>query len=251
MRTQLTTLVFGWFLLLFTGCNSGPDCLTRTGKKVILNLPVDEFTSILVNEDIEMVLTQGNEYSLRIETGENLIEDFSAEVVGEQLVLTMKNTCEWVRDYNTTTVYVSAPGLEEIISATQFAVRSAEVLDYDKLDLYSYSFGGERDYLVNGEFFLDLRVDTLNILANEMANFEISGQADRVSVRLEAGDVRVYMPELLVREAEVFHRSAMDITLNPTERVTGGLWSTGDLVLMNRPLVVDVTENYKGRVIYP
>lgn len=241
--------LIGLLLFIFS-CSSGPDCLRATGETVVEEILVAPFNSLLVNEDIEVVLTQGNEYALLVETGKNLLHDFKAEVTEGQLELTMENTCQIVRGYNTTRVYVTVPDLVEIISATQYTIRSEGVLNFDQLSLNSVSLPEGDDRLVNGEFVLDLNVEELSIEANELADFEISGMAARVNVRLSAGHVRVFMPDLQVVQAEVFHRSSLDVTLNVSERVTGSLLSTGDLVLVNRPTFVQVDEKYKGRVIY-
>lgn len=236
-------------LLAVTGCENGGDCLKTAGDLAELELEMDAFSSILVNEDISLVISQGDEYGVKVVTGENLIEDFKAEVDNGQLILTMENTCELLREYKTTKVYVTAPDITEIISSTQFDISSDGVLDFDTLTLRCTRLTDDR-WVVSGEFFLQLRVQKLNIRANELANFEVSGTADQLDINLADGDVRAYLADLVVREAQVYHRSAQDITLNATESVRGGLWSTGDLILVNTPPVVEVSQNYKGKVVY-
>lgn len=249
MKRLFIYISFLFLLINLSGCENAGDCLRSTGDPVEEVLAVGDFKRILVNEDISMVISQGDQYSVKVETGENLLEDFKAEVIDGQLILTMENTCELLREYKTTRVHVTAPDITEIISNTQFDIRSEGVLNYNNLSLKSFTFSGDR-WVVSGEFFIEVNVQKLSILANELANFEVWGAADKLSVRLTDGHVRAYMPELVVREAEIFHRSSLDITINPTESVTGELWSTGDLILMNTPPVVEVTRNYKGKVVY-
>ena len=248
MTQRLFTLLSALLLFVFYGCSNVGDCLTTAGTIIQEELQVDPFDRILVNEDVEMIVSQGDAYKVVVETGENLIGDFSAEVVDGKLILTMGNTCELIRPHNITKVYVTAPELREIVSSTQFRISSVGVLSYERLKISSFTFSDDR-WVVNGEFDLNVDVGELNVLGNEMANFEVQGKADVLKVLLKDGSVRLYAPELTVRAAEVIHRSTLNITINPTESVTGELLSTGDLILVNTPPVIDVVQKYKGQVI--
>lgn len=235
-------------VIQFTGCESGGDCFRPAGDTIRQDIPVAPFSEIFVNEDIEMILSQGPEFKVVVETGEHLIDDFKAEVTEGRLILSMENTCKVFRAYNAVRVFVSAPEITSIISSTQFAIRSQGELNYSKLSLFSDAFADE-NVIASGEFRLQVRVGHLSILANELANFEISGTANTMRIYLADGSVRVYMPELRVGFANIYHRSSQDITLYPLDSVKGELWGTGNLRLLNVPSVIEVKENYKGKLI--
>ena len=49
------------------------DCIQTSGTPATLELRVDPFEKILVNRDIELVVKQGQDYKVEIQTGENLM----------------------------------------------------------------------------------------------------------------------------------------------------------------------------------
>ena len=103
-------------VLLFFACNSedANDCFQTSGDIIQQEVAVSSFESILVNRDVELIITQAADYKVTIETGENLINDVKVEVTGNRLVLTDGNTCNYLRDYGITKIYVEAPNLTEI-----------------------------------------------------------------------------------------------------------------------------------------
>ena len=75
-----------WLCIILLGCliscdtENAPDCFQRTGDIVRKEVTVPNFTRILVNPNVEMVLKQGEESSVVIETGDNLINEVTARV---------------------------------------------------------------------------------------------------------------------------------------------------------------------------
>jgi len=128
-------------LALIFSCDSenAMDCFQRTGDIVREEAVVPDFTRILVNPNVEMILKEGPT-SVIIETGDNLLEEVSAIVEGDRLVLENTNDCNFVRDFNQTRVFVTAPDITEIRSATQFDISSDGILSYPSLRLISEDF---------------------------------------------------------------------------------------------------------------
>ena len=106
--------------ILISACDSenSPDCFQTAGNLVRQDVVVPVFSKITVFENVSLVLKQGDEQKVTIETGKNLIEEVNAVVDGERLVLTDTNDCNYFRDYETTTVFVTAPNISEIRSST-------------------------------------------------------------------------------------------------------------------------------------
>lgn len=226
--------------------DGAPDCFKNKGNTVSYEVPVGEFSAINVSAGIEVVITEGSPAKVVIETGENLRDNISAEVIGSELYLKNSTGCNWVRDYNTTTIYVTTPALTKIYSASQFAVKSGNVLHFPQLTLQSGLFGET----ASGSFELQLDCETLTIEDNQSSYYHISGSVNNLSISLYAGDARFEGSVLDVQKAYVFHRSTNDIILKPQLEVKGTLYSTGNLVLKSQPLLVDVQQLYTGHVVY-
>lgn len=233
--------------IAFCGCAADmPECFRNAGATVRYEVPAETFTQIEVGEGIAVVLRQGAQQRIEIATGENIREAISATVNEGKLTLRNGTSCNWVRDYNSTTVYVTAPDIDKIYSASQFDVRSDNVLAYPSLTLQSGMFSDTP----SGVF--DLELDTANLVVedNQSAYFKISGHVANASVSFYSGDARFDGSGLTLQNLYVFHRSSNDIIAAPTGNVTGTLYSTGNLVLKSTPVSVDVAQLYHGRVIY-
>ena len=115
-------LIYTLFSLIILSCNQEDawDCIQTSGATVFQELMVAPFERILVNRDIELIVKQGMDYKVEIQTGANLVNDIEVVVLDSQLQLTDHNTCNLVRDYGLTKMIVTTPFLSEIRSSTQY-----------------------------------------------------------------------------------------------------------------------------------
>lgn len=234
--------------LLLSGCNSenAPECFRAAGDEVVYDIPVTEFSAIHISPGIELVIKQEAVQKVTVHTGANLKEFITAEVKDGTLFITNSNNCNWTRDYNSTTVYVSTPVLSRIYSASQFAVKSDGVLAYPVLALQS----GLTSETASGTFKLDVDVQQLSIEDNQSCYYNITGNTEELSVSFYSGDARFNGINLIAQKVWVFHRSSNDVIVTPQQEVKGTLYSTGNLILKNRPPLVEVERLYTGRLIY-
>ncbi len=236
---------------ILAGCDSvdSPDCFQRTGDLITKEVEVTAFEKILVNPNVEMILKEGGNFEVTIETGENLIDEVTAEVVDERLILTDTNECNFVRSFNQTKIYVTAPNINEIRSATQFDIRSNGVLTYPSLRLLSEDFG-ESTGSTNGTFHLAIDNEQLQVVGNNITSFFLTGETEKLKVTLASGPGRFEGGELIAKEVTVTHRGSNKIIVNPQEILRGELRSTGDLIVVNRPETVEVTRFFTGQLIF-
>ena len=237
--------------LSFFACNSEDayDCFQASGSLVQQEISVSDFESILVNRDIELIIKEASVYKVTIETGENLINDVKAEVIGDQLVLTDNNSCNYVRDYGMTKVYVEAPNLTEIRTSTQFEIASDGILNYETLTLYSEDFNENNDYTI-GDFRLTLNSENFKIVSNNLSFYYIDGVVETLFVGFYSGAGRFEGENLIAQNVTVFQRSSNDMVVNPQQSLTGELRGTGDLISVNQPAIVEVERFYDGQLLF-
>jgi hypothetical protein len=235
----------------FLACNSedANDCFQTSGAIVQQVVDVSAFSRILVNRDVELILKQGALFEVVIETGKNLLNDVDARIVGDQLQLIDGNTCNFVRDFGTTKVYVTAPNITEIRSSTQFNISSDGVLNYDSLVLLSEDFNAPNSFTV-GDFKLEVNLSELRIVSNNISSFFITGQVENLNVGFFAGTGRFEGASLIAQNIVVFHRGSNDMIVNPQQSLIGQLFSTGNLISKNKPPIVEVEELYIGKLIF-
>ncbi|RED43230.1 putative autotransporter adhesin-like protein [Winogradskyella eximia] len=237
--------------LSFFACNSEDayDCFQASGSLMQQEISVSDFESILVNRDIELIIKEASVYKVTIETGENLINDVKAEVIGDQLVLTDNNSCNYVRDYGITKVYVEAPNLTEIRTSTQFEIASDGILNYETLTLYSEDFNENNDYTI-GDFRLTLNSENFKVVSNNLSFYYIDGVVETLFVGFYSGAGRFEGENLIAQNVTVFQRSSNDMVVNPQQSLTGELRGTGDLISVNQPAIVEVERFYDGQLLF-
>jgi hypothetical protein len=232
-------------------CNSenAPDCIQSVGNIVRQEKAVPDFSRIFVNEGIHLVVKQGVAYTVEIESGKNLINDIDVKVVEGRLLLTNNNTCNLFRSYENTTAYVTAPNLTEIRSSTQFDVRSEGILAYEDLTIISEDFLDTSSQSV-GNFYLNLKCNKFRVIFNNLSNAFLEGSVTNADIEFQSGNGRFEAENLIINNAEVFHRGTNDMILNIADALEGDIFSTGNVISISRPPQVSVTEHYRGRLIF-
>jgi len=243
------TVILILFFVFACDSDSASDCFQTTGSIVQEEVDVTDFERILVNRDIELVIKQGDTQQVIIETGENLLNDVTAEVVGNQLILTDNNSCNFVRDFGITKVFVTTPNLTEIRCSTQFEIKSDGILDFEELNLLSEDFNAPDTFPV-GDFKLELNIERLSIVSNNLSFFYLSGEVESMSVNFPSGDGRLEAEDLIAQSISIFHRGSNDMVVNPQQSITGRIFSTGNVISINEPPIVEVEELFNGRLIF-
>ncbi len=239
-------------LLLLLSCNSenAPDCFQNAGDLVRVQVDVPDFSDITVFERLNLVLIQGEEQSVEIESGELLLNEISATVEDGRLILRNDNGCNLFREYGLSTVYVKAPDINEVRSSTGLLISSEGVLNYPDIRLVSESFSENTSETTSGSFDLQLASQNVQLLANGIAYFRIRGTAENLNVFIAAGDSRIEAEGLSATSVTVNHRGTNDILVNPQQRISGTIRGYGDVISVNRPEEVMVEETFEGRLIF-
>lgn len=248
---NLKKVIYIVILIFAFSCDSenAGNCFQTTGTIIEQEYTVTNFEKILVHRDIELIIKEGSTQKVIVETGKNLLHDVSVEVRDNQLVLTDGNTCNYVRTYGVTKVYVTSPNLTEIRSMTQYDVRSEGVLTYPSLTVLSEDFS-ESGTVNSGNFYLDIDNDRFSLVFNNLSNAFISGQTNDLRITLAAGLSRFEGGELIAQNITFLNRSSNDIVINPQLKLTGKISGTGHVIALNKPPEVNVEEVYKGRLYF-
>jgi len=237
---------------LFYSCNSenAPDCFQNSGDSVRVQAEVPTFTDITVFENLNVVLKQGTQQLVEIETGEFLLNEVSVEVAGDRLILRNENSCNYVRNYGMTTIYVTSPNISQVRSSTGGLISSDGVLAYENLSIVSESFTEPEAETTDGAFDLEVDAENVSILVNGIAFVQLAGEVENLSVFIAAGDSRIEAESLIAQNVTVNHRGSNDIIINPQLQIRGVIRGYGDVISNNRPTEIDVQELYNGRLIF-
>lgn len=239
-------------LYIVVGCNSidSLDCFQSTGDIVVEEYNLKFFNKIQVWERVQLFVQYGNIAKVRVETGENLINEIKLVVQDSVLTISDRNSCNFVRDYAVTKVYVTSPDIRRIRNSSGFTVESIGVLPYPFMDLVSEDRTGEDVYHIDGDFRLELDSNWVNINASGLSTFHLSGRSWGGFFGLWDGDVRVDASELEIQKVKFFHRSTNKLIVKPEQSIIGEIRGLGDVICRSRPPIVEVEELFTGRLIF-
>lgn len=240
-----------WILQLFNSCEKPYDCVKSSGPikaKVFTELT---FSRLLINKRINVVLIEGAEHRVEVQTGENLINDIEVTVDGDLLKLTDHTTCNWVRDYGNTTVYITAPNLTQINSKTEQNITSQGILHYPNLQLLAvkdYEYAG----VGTGDFILTIDNESLVVDNNDLGRFYIEGHTNNLRVSFYENGGIFHGENLFADTINFYHRGSNDLFIRPVNVLNGDIYNVGDVNCYSRPPLenVHVVEHYRGRLIY-
>ena len=224
------------------------DCFESTGKIIQKEIELDLFEKIEVGNEVTLTIKQGTTQKVVIETGENLIDNVTIEVIDGELFIKDESSCNLSRDYAVTKVFITSPNIKIIRSNTARLIKSDGVLNYNNLILISEDFN--KDALNIGDFNISINSQTLSITSNGSSLFTIKGNVQNLQVGFHSGSTRFIGKELIANNVNIIQKSSNDILINPQNQIKGNIYSIGDVISYNHPPTVEVEEHYSGKLIF-
>ncbi|MCF4101998.1 DUF2807 domain-containing protein [Gillisia sp. M10.2A] len=247
---KLYFIIFSLLFICSCDTEDAPGCFKKAGDIVIDEVEVAPFNEIIVYERVKLFIEQGPVQKIVIETGKNLRKDVSVSVENNRLSIRNENSCNLFREYDLTKVYVTLPNLTWLQNSSGSAVESIGQLKLDNLWLRSVNQEDDLSIHTDGDFILDLHVQSLRITNDNVSNYFLKGKAENFNAFFAAGDGRLEATDLIVQNYEIFHRGTNKMIVNPQKSIKGEIRSSGDVIAKNRPPIVNVEEFYTGKLIF-
>jgi hypothetical protein len=111
--------IFQFFivLILFNSCKKENlcDCFKGTGKNITEKRQLSPFNELLVEDNIDVHIKQGNDYSATITAGSNVMSLIKTRIEDGKLKITDNNTCDFTRDYQRKVrINITVPSINKI-----------------------------------------------------------------------------------------------------------------------------------------
>ncbi len=247
MKKILTILIIS---SIISGCDSenAPGCFKTAGNIIQQEITLGDFDKILIYQGVSLIIKEGATQQVILESGSNLIGNVTIEVINNQLIAKDNNGCNLVRDYGLTKIIVTSPNIVEIRNSSEQSVKSEGTLTYPTLRLLAEDY--QSSYTNVGDFNLSVNNNNLSITANGISNFYIDGQTNNLNVGFFSGDSRFEGKNLIATNVNITHKSSNDILVNPQTKIEGDIFSYGDVRAFNQPAIIDVTEHFRGKLIF-
>lgn len=142
-------------LLAFVSCKKENwcDCVKSTGPTNTIYHDVTDFNCIYLKDKMDVYLTQGPNFEVRVEAGRNLQKLIKAELDGETLKVFNNNRCNWVRGYkHKIKIYITAPYFKHIKHGGLGTIESVGVITQDEIAVRTENSGDVKLNLNTGRF---------------------------------------------------------------------------------------------------
>ena len=196
---------------------------------------LEEFSSLKLTKSFEVIITQGNSCSIRMEGDEKAAEKIKTEVKDN----TLKITCEEPTfNLDNLKIYITVKDLKRIELSGASDVKSTSMITVDKLTIEASGAGNV----------------TLQVIANEVTaeisgagDVNLSGTTNLLNAKVSgAGDLKAF--KLETKKAIVKTSGAGDAKVNVKESLTAEISGNGNIIYKGEPVDRQVEINGFGSV---
>jgi hypothetical protein len=137
--------------VVFYSCKKDPgDCFKSTGEVIKEERQFEDFSTIVLNDNIDLLLIPSNSNTLTVSAGKNIMSKIITETKGDTLVISNNNSCNWVRSYSVP-IEVSLPvnHLNEIIYQAIGNINCSDTIFSDSLSINVIEGAGDINIITN------------------------------------------------------------------------------------------------------
>ena len=219
------------------------DCVKSTGKTNTIYHDVADFNCIYLKDKMDLYLTQGPNFEVRVEAGANLQNLIKAELDGETLKVVNNNRCNWVRGYkHKISVYITAPYFKYIRHGGLGVIESVGTIVQDEISLRAEN---------SGDFKLDVNMNRVVCSAHGNGDTYLTGTAKRLESDY-TGTNYLYANGLEIKDYVYLHSVTIGHTyINAPEN---GIMDividrSGNVYYKGNPATINLTRNDQGDLI--
>ncbi|MCO4805710.1 MAG: DUF2807 domain-containing protein [Flavobacteriales bacterium] len=205
------------------GCND--KCLNSLGDQTSEFRNLDGFDKINIGKKINLFISIDSVYSVRIDAGENIIQNIVTDVDDEGwLTITDQNTCDWIRTYDhEINMYVALPELVHL-----FASNTGNIIGLDTIRTKVFRFDQQ---IASGVNELTIVSDTAFIkLHTGTGDMTCFGETKKLYIYSSSYGY-VDCKEFFTPEAWVTARNSGDVQVYSSDSLEAFIHSEGNIHL--------------------
>jgi hypothetical protein len=238
MRKAASLLLITLFITL-TSCyiDGWDNAISGNGNVVEETRDVSGFTGVHASTGIDVYLSEGNEFEVRVEADENLMEVILTELKGDHLVV--KTDRVNIRRAKSKKVHVTLPELKElkISSAGDCVGKTPFRCDDLRLSISSA-----------GDLTLEVEADRIFLDISSSGDARIAGTTNELDASLSsAGDLSAY--DLIAKKVSVNVSSAGDARVHATEEISMNASSAGNIYYRGDARVIHSRSSSAGDIV--
>lgn len=248
MKPYLFLFLTMW---VFSSCDleATKNCFQSKGDTIKRSYDVMDMQKITIRENIRLEITYGKENRLEAEGRKSHLDQLTIVQDGEDYEFSADGLCKTGFTEAPIVLKLVTSKLNYIRNSSQFNVVSTSTLNLKSLTLIAEDFN-DTEALNLGGFQLSVESERINITGTGLSNFEVSGITEVFNFGTYSGSGSILARHLDAKVVTFHHRSFSDAVVNPSESLTGKILSTGNLICIKKPPLVEVEEFYTGKLIF-
>jgi len=219
---------------IIDGWNNG---ISGNGHVVDETRDVSGFTGVHVSTGIDVILSEGDHFDVRVEADENLMEIILTELNGNMLVV--KTDRVNIRNAKSKKVYVTMPGLENLKISSAGDCEGMTPFHCEDLRISISSAG---------DLSLEVEAETIHLDISSSGDARIWGSTRELDANLSsAGDLHAF--ELIAEKVHVDVSSAGDARVFATDEISMNASSAGNVYYKGDAQVTQSRSSSAGDII--
>jgi hypothetical protein len=158
------------FTFITTSCekNTAGDCFKSTGAITIEERTVSGFHTVLMKDNVTLILVHSDKSKLQVEAGSNLLDNILTEVNDSILTISNLNSCNWVRDYsNPVNVYLDMNQIDTIQYRSSADLICSDTIRKELFQVDVYEGSGTISLIVHiNDCTINLHAGTADVILN-------------------------------------------------------------------------------------
>jgi hypothetical protein len=213
--------------------------ISGNGNVIEETRDISGFTGIQISSGIDVYLSEGDQFEVRVEADENLMDVIETELKGKDLVVKTEDRVS-IRRAESKKVHVTLPDLKEVKISSAGDCRGQTMFYCDDLRLGISSAG---------DLSLEVEARRIDIEISSSGDAKISGQAEVLNASLSsAGGLDAY--NLIAGKVDVDVSSAGDARVHATEEISMNASSAGDIYYKGDARVVNSRSSSAGKIVH-
>lgn len=230
--------------LLLSGCSREQldDCYTNTGPETKVERSVGAFHSIELYNNVNLVLTQGSDFQLTVEGGNNILSAIKTDVSDSTLIIHNTMKCNWMRTYHREiTVYATLPNLRDLRYESSGDVKNTGQFFLDSLNINIRGGAGTFDLNLNvNKLILSMHYGTTDV--------HVKGES-RITVIAAESYGPFYCNELKSNIVYINNRGSNDCYIHAIHELEAKIFSLGNIYYTGDPYHIDCAIEGSGKLI--
>lgn len=231
-------------LLVFASCKKEQecDCFNSTGQIIMEQRNVESFNTIVLNNNINLILKQDSFFSCSVEAGEHLLSGIKTEVENGILKISNTNKCNWVRSFSKQiNVYLNIKSIYRVEYNGSGNIVCQDTLHMDSLRFDSWDGSGKASFLIDSK-------SSIFNLNTGPADLEVSGSSG-VNYLYSAGNGKADLLKLSTGYTFLTSKSTNNTFVNASKELYVWIDYIGDVFYKGTPYYIETKYTGKGRLI--